>query len=108
MYLAKRLACSVIYQIDEIFIAAGDRERDARTHTGEHLLRTTRLSSPRILSDLLSANVQIACRIRRTRVAHRDADSDATRRLFRFASFILLHGITACVLIPKSDVAVDK
>lgn len=65
MYLAK-IVYSVIYQIDETFIVVGDR----KAMHAEHSLRTTRFSSLGILSDLLSANVQIACCICHTRVLY--------------------------------------
>lgn len=60
VYLAKRIACSVIYQIDKTFMVARDREHLSSYHS-------TLVSG--ILSDLQSANVQIACCICHTRVA---------------------------------------
>lgn len=91
MYLAKRLACSVIYQIDEIFIAAGDRERDARTHTHTHTGETpSSYHSTPVSEDPFGFTIGKCANRVPPSVAHawhRDAGGDAALISFRLFSF---------------------
>lgn len=78
------------------------------THGGTPSSYHSTLVSEDPFEDLLSANVQIACR-HPSHTRGIVVTPAATRRLFRFASFILLHRHHRVrILIPKSDVAADK
>lgn len=85
MYLAKRIAYSTIYQIDETFIVAGDRKRCTRNTFSYH-------SIPRLRHSFEFAIGKCANRVlHQLSYTHRDADDAA---LIQFCFLIVLY-ITA-------------